>query len=99
MVMALKVATPIGDLELGSSPANAAGPDLRELVLGSEGAFGVITEVTLKVRPLPSDGLRGVALGVLHRRRRGDAPAGPGRPAGTRHADRAAAVRRERELR
>ena len=53
MVMALKVATPLGDLELGSSPANAAGPDLRELVLGSEGAFGVITEVTLKVRPVP----------------------------------------------
>ncbi len=55
MVMALKVATPIGDLELGSSPSNAAGPDLRELVLGSEGAFGVITEVTLKVRPVPEE--------------------------------------------
>ena len=54
MVMALKVATPLGDLELGSSPANAAGPDLRELVMGSEGAFGVITEVTLKVRPVPA---------------------------------------------
>jgi alkyldihydroxyacetonephosphate synthase len=53
LVMALKVATPLGDLELGSSPSNAAGPDLRELVLGSEGAFGVITEVTLKVRPVP----------------------------------------------
>jgi len=53
LVMALKVATPLGDLELGSSPANAAGPDLRELVMGSEGAFGVITEVTLKVRPVP----------------------------------------------
>ena len=51
--MALEVATPLGDLSLGSSPANAAGPDLRELVLGSEGAFGVITEVTLKVRPVP----------------------------------------------
>src|SRR3712207_7449710 len=51
--MALKVATPLGDLVLGSSPANAAGPDLRELVMGSEGAFGVITEVTLKVRPVP----------------------------------------------
>jgi alkyldihydroxyacetonephosphate synthase len=53
LVMAVRVATPIGDLVLGSSPANAAGPDLRELVLGSEGAFGVITEVTLKVRPVP----------------------------------------------
>ena len=53
MVMALRVATPLGDLVLGSSPANAAGPDLRELVMGSEGAFGVITEVTLRVRPVP----------------------------------------------
>ena len=55
LVMALRVATPIGTLELGSSPANAAGPDLRELVMGSEGAFGVITEVTLKVRPVPTE--------------------------------------------
>src|SRR4051794_29705863 len=54
LVMGLRVATPIGDLVLGRSPANAAGPDLRELVLGSEGAFGVITEVTLRVRPLPA---------------------------------------------
>jgi alkyldihydroxyacetonephosphate synthase len=53
MVMRLRVATPQGDWVVGSSPANAAGPDLRELVMGSEGAFGVITEVTLKVKPLP----------------------------------------------
>lgn len=53
LVMRLKVATPLGDLELGSGPANAAGPDLRELVLGSEGAFGVITEMTVRVRPAP----------------------------------------------
>jgi alkyldihydroxyacetonephosphate synthase len=48
------VATPIGDLTLGRAPASAAGPDLRELVLGSEGAFGVITEVTVRVRPTPA---------------------------------------------
>ncbi len=53
MVVGLRVATPVGDVRLGSSPANAAGPDLRELFLGSEGAFGVITEVTVRVRPLP----------------------------------------------
>ncbi|AEF40047.1 FAD-binding oxidoreductase [Hoyosella subflava] len=53
MVVGLKVATPIGTLVLGSAPANAAGPDLRQLVLGSEGAFGVITEVTLRVHPVP----------------------------------------------
>jgi alkyldihydroxyacetonephosphate synthase len=54
MVVGLRVATPRGGWTLGSSPANAAGPDLRQLVLGSEGAFGVITEVTVRVRPLPA---------------------------------------------
>ncbi|MBV6727936.1 FAD-binding oxidoreductase [Nocardioides daeguensis] len=53
MVVGLRVATPVGEVRLGSAPANASGPDLRELFLGSEGAFGVITEVTLRVRPLP----------------------------------------------
>ncbi len=53
LVVGLRAATPIGDLDLGRAPADAAGPDLRELVLGSEGAFGVITEVTVRVRPLP----------------------------------------------
>ena len=55
MVVALRVATPRGELRLGTSPANAAGPDLRQLVLGSEGAFGVITAVTVRVRPLPAE--------------------------------------------
>ena len=50
---ALRVATPRGEVRLGSAPANAAGPDLRQLFLGSEGAFGVITEVTVRVRSLP----------------------------------------------
>jgi alkyldihydroxyacetonephosphate synthase len=54
MVQGLTVATPIGTLVLGSAPATAAGPDLRELVLGSEGAFGVITSVTVRVRPVPA---------------------------------------------
>ena len=53
LVVGLTVATPTGTLTLGSSPANAAGPDLRQLVLGSEGAFGVITSVTVRVRPVP----------------------------------------------
>lgn len=53
LVVALRVATPAGDVRLGAAPASAAGPDLRQLFLGSEGAFGVITEVTVRVRPLP----------------------------------------------
>ncbi len=53
LVVGLRVATPRGELVLGSSPANAAGPDLRQVVLGSEGALGVITEVTVRVRAVP----------------------------------------------
>jgi alkyldihydroxyacetonephosphate synthase len=52
-VVGMKVATPSGTIELGRAPKSAAGPDLRQLFLGSEGAFGVITEVTLEVAPLP----------------------------------------------
>ncbi|GAA1103818.1 FAD-binding oxidoreductase [Nocardiopsis composta] len=53
MVVALKAATPRGTLEAGRAPSSAAGPDLRQLLLGSEGVFGVITEVTVRVRPIP----------------------------------------------
>ena len=52
VVHALRVATPVGELSLGRAPASAAGPDLRELFLGSEGAFGVLTEVTVRIRPV-----------------------------------------------
>ncbi|OII64972.1 FAD-binding oxidoreductase [Streptomyces sp. CC53] len=54
MVLGLTVATPEGTWETGRAPRSAAGPDLRQLVLGSEGAFGVITSVTVRVRPLPA---------------------------------------------
>ena len=55
MVVGLTVATPQGTLSLGTAPATAAGPDLRQLVLGSEGAFGVITAVKVLVRRVPVD--------------------------------------------
>jgi alkyldihydroxyacetonephosphate synthase len=53
LVVGLTVATPKGTLRLGRAPRSAAGPDLRQLFLGSEGAFGVITDVTMSVRPTP----------------------------------------------
>ena len=53
LVERVRVATPSGELDLGRAPGTAAGPDLRQLVLGSEGAFGVVTSVTVRVRPVP----------------------------------------------
>jgi alkyldihydroxyacetonephosphate synthase len=53
LVTGLEVATPAGRVSLGHAPASAAGPDLRQLFLGSEGALGVITAVTVRVRPVP----------------------------------------------
>lgn len=55
MVTGIRVATPTGDVELGRSPGSAAGPDLVRLFLGSEGIFGVITEVRVRVHPVPKD--------------------------------------------
>ncbi|AGS67512.1 FAD-binding oxidoreductase [Streptomyces collinus] len=54
MVLGLTLATPEGTVETGRAPRSAAGPDLRQLILGSEGAFGVITSVLVRVRPLPA---------------------------------------------
>ncbi len=49
-----RVETLAGPLELPPHPATAAGPDLRQLVLGSEGRLGVITRAVVRVRPVPA---------------------------------------------
>lgn len=48
-----ELATPKGLWRLPALPASAAGPDLRALIAGSEGAFGVITEATFRIHRLP----------------------------------------------
>ncbi len=53
MIRGLRVVTPAGVLDLGRAPESAAGPDLRQLLIGSEGVFGVITRVRLRVHPVP----------------------------------------------
>ena len=47
------VLTPRGSLKLQPFPASAAGPDLRQVLLGSEGRMGVLTKVVVKVAALP----------------------------------------------
>jgi alkyldihydroxyacetonephosphate synthase len=53
-VLGLRCATPAGEVVAQPWPASAAGPALRELLVGSEGILGVITEVTLAVRRRPA---------------------------------------------
>lgn len=48
------VVTPRGTLnQRSSAPRVSCGPSLQQLVLGSEGTLGIITQVTLKVKVLP----------------------------------------------
>ena len=53
MVRGLRAISPAGVLDVGRAPASAAGPDLRQVLMGSEGAFGVITRVRVRVHPVP----------------------------------------------
>lgn len=48
-----EIATFKGHLKLPPFPASAAGPDIRQLVLGSEGRMGILTRAIVKISPLP----------------------------------------------
>lgn len=47
-----RVETPQGRLDIPTFPASAAGTDLREMLLGSEGRIGILTEATVRITPL-----------------------------------------------
>lgn len=53
MVRGLTVVTPVGVIDSSRAPASAAGPDLRQWLMGSEGTFGVCTHVRVRVHPVP----------------------------------------------
>ena len=54
MTQAMRVVTPVGIAETKDTPATAAGPSILEMLIGSEGAYGVITEATMRIHPLPA---------------------------------------------
>ena len=94
LVVGMDVAAPAGTLRLGRAPKSAAGPDLRQLILGSEGALGVITSLALQVRPVPEHArLRGLAPSLVRRRYGGGAAPHPGRT----RSHRRSALRRGRD--
>jgi alkyldihydroxyacetonephosphate synthase len=54
LVAGLDLVAPEGAMALPAQPASAAGPDLRRLVLGSEGRLGVVTRVTVRAHEAPA---------------------------------------------
>ncbi len=49
--------TPQGVLTIADIPASAAGPDLREMMMGTEGRTGIFTEVKMRVQQQPEEEL------------------------------------------
>lgn len=64
LVAAVRLVTPTRTLDAMAFPRGAHGPDLRELVLGSEGTLGIVTRATLRVHPAPTS--RRFATRLLH---------------------------------
>jgi alkyldihydroxyacetonephosphate synthase len=62
LTRAVRVATPAGMLATRAVPSTSTGPSVREMVLGSEGRLGIITEATVHVHRLPE---RRTILGYL----------------------------------
>lgn len=53
LVAGLELVAPAGRISCRPLPASASGPDLRQLVLGSEGRFGIVTEATVRIHRRP----------------------------------------------
>jgi alkyldihydroxyacetonephosphate synthase len=53
LTRAVRVATPAGLLATRPVPTTSTGPSVREMVLGSEGRLGIITEATVQVHRVP----------------------------------------------
>ncbi|MEN6544191.1 FAD-binding oxidoreductase [Parvibaculum sp.] len=53
-LVSAKLATPKGFWTTEATPASAAGPNLNQLVAGSEGTIGVICEATVKIHEIPA---------------------------------------------
>ena len=49
LVLCQEYVTPVGRIRTDSAPRKATGPNIDQIMMGSEGTFGILTQVTLKV--------------------------------------------------
>lgn len=49
LVLSQEYVTPVGDIRTVDVPAYATGPNLDQIMIGSEGAYGILVAVTLKI--------------------------------------------------
>jgi len=63
IVVNFKVVTPIGTMECGGNfPRVSAGPDMMNVIFGSEGTLGVVTEAVVRIRPVPESVIYGSVI-------------------------------------
>ncbi|MBF0104669.1 MAG: FAD-binding oxidoreductase [Deltaproteobacteria bacterium] len=54
-VQSLTIVTPVGQITTNAVPSSATGPSIKQILIGSEGIYGIITDATLRISPLPED--------------------------------------------
>jgi alkyldihydroxyacetonephosphate synthase len=68
MVVSLEAILPTGEIiRTRKVPKSSVGPNLNQILIGSEGTLGIITELTLKIMPMPEDRrFRGFLFPSIH---------------------------------
>jgi len=68
MLLAVRAVLPDGTIvETKAAPRASAGPDLKQIFLGSEGTLGIVTELTYRIHPVPeATQLRSFSFPSMH---------------------------------
>lgn len=53
LLVSAKLITPSGIIQTGNYPSSSSGPDWNRIISGSEGLFGIISEVTIRIHEIP----------------------------------------------
>lgn len=53
LTQSIRIVTPKGTIETLNTPRAANGPDIKEILMGSEGILGIIVEAQIKISKLP----------------------------------------------